>query len=86
MVFASKYEGNKEKNNETVRKRELDRSPDPSYHLIEIINGSSYSLDIHLWLFKHWKSIFLAVEPGNQFSRFDPLTNHAMPLLKTHNL
>ena len=43
MVFASKYEGNKEKKIETVKKRELDKSPHPSYHLIEITNGSSYS-------------------------------------------
>ena len=43
MVFASKYEGNNDKNYEAVRKQELDRSLDPSYHLIEITNGSSYS-------------------------------------------
>ena len=65
MVFASKYEGNKEKNNETVRKRELDRSLDPSYRLIEITNGSSYSsmafqaLEEHLSYCGTKESIFL---------------------------
>ena len=65
MVFASKYGRNKEKNNETVRKRELDRSPDPSYHLIEITKGSSYSSTAFQALAEHlsccgtWESIFL---------------------------
>ena len=74
------------KKNKTVRKRELYRSPDLSYHFKAMINGSSYFLDIQLWLFQHWKSILLTEEPRNLFSCFDPLTNHAMPLLETHNL